>query len=128
MTTRPASASDAAVVDMSPAAIDRRMRELGQLHALGTAMRRARLLGPASETAQDVLAQIGAIFDREAAGGRAVTAIFVLPDALALVRGALTHDELPESAVGRFRSVPVFVADAPVDTAGVTWSGRVGYR
>lgn len=128
MTTRPASASNAPTVDMSSAAIDRRMRELGQLHALGTAMSRARLVGPASETAQGVLAQIGTILDREAADGRVVTAIFVLPDALALVRGALTHDELPESAVGRFRSVPVFVADARVDTAGVTWSGGVGYR
>lgn len=36
-------------VDMSPDAIDRRLRDTAQLYALGMALREARLLGPVEE-------------------------------------------------------------------------------
>jgi hypothetical protein len=39
-------------VDMSPEAIDQRLRELGQLYRLGMSLRKARLLGPLQEVQQ----------------------------------------------------------------------------
>ena len=37
-------------VDMSPAAIDRRLRELGQLYRLGMSLQKARKIGKVGET------------------------------------------------------------------------------
>jgi hypothetical protein len=41
-------------VDMSPEAIDRRLRELGQLYELGMSLQKARRIGKVETTAQTV--------------------------------------------------------------------------